>query len=43
MRKVVIGMAAAAIVGLASVAQAADIRLMTGPQAGIWVPLGGQL
>lgn len=25
------------------VAQADDVRLMTGPQGGIWVPLGGQL
>lgn len=24
-------------------AQAADMRLMTGPQGGVWVPLGGQL
>ncbi|MXQ14039.1 TAXI family TRAP transporter solute-binding subunit [Microvirga makkahensis] len=24
-------------------AQAADLRLMTGPQGGVWVPLGGQL
>jgi TRAP transporter TAXI family solute receptor len=38
---------AAAIAGgalcLAGVAGAAEIRMMTGPQAGIWVPLGGQL
>ncbi len=33
----------AILVGLASAAGAAEIRLMTGPQAGIWVPLGGQL
>lgn len=26
-----------------SAAQAAEIRLMTGPQGGVWVPLGGQL
>ena len=26
-----------------SVSQAADLRLMTGPQGGVWVPLGGQL
>jgi TRAP transporter TAXI family solute receptor len=32
-----------ALIGLASAAEAIDIRLMTGPQAGIWVPLGGQL
>jgi hypothetical protein len=24
-------------------AQAADIKLMTGPQGGVWIPLGGQL
>ena len=41
MRSVVLSMAAA--VGLASAAGAAEVRLMTGPQAGIWVPLGGQL
>jgi TRAP transporter TAXI family solute receptor len=41
MRSVILGVAVAA--GLASAAEAADIRLMTGPQAGIWVPLGGQL
>ncbi len=35
--------AAAAMMGLAGAAQTADIRMMTGPQAGIWVPLGGQL
>jgi len=41
MRSVVLSVAA--VVGLASGAGAAEIRLMTGPQAGIWVPLGGQL
>ncbi len=35
--------AVAATVGLAGVAGAAEMRLMTGPQAGLWVPLGGQL
>lgn len=38
--------ATAAIVaafGFASAASAADVRFMTGPQAGFWVPLGGQL
>jgi uncharacterized protein len=38
---------AAAAIGLAlgfgSAANAAEVRLMTGPQAGFWVPLGGQL
>lgn len=35
----------AAAVGalLPAAAQAADMRLMTGPQGGVWVPLGGQL
>ena len=41
MRSILLGLAVAA--GLASAATAADIRFMTGPQAGIWVPLGGQL
>jgi uncharacterized protein len=45
MRKTIL--AAAAIMGgalcLAASAGAAEVRLMTGPQAGIWVPLGGQL
>ncbi len=35
--------ASAAMLGLAVVASAAEVRLMTGPQAGFWVPLGGQL
>jgi TRAP transporter TAXI family solute receptor len=34
---------AAAVIALAGSAGAAEIRLMTGPQAGFWVPLGGQL
>jgi TRAP transporter TAXI family solute receptor len=33
----------AAVVAFAGTAVAADLRLMTGPQAGFWVPLGGQL
>jgi hypothetical protein len=40
------GLIVAAVVAAAHVAapaQAADVRLMTGPQAGFWVPLGGQL
>jgi TRAP transporter TAXI family solute receptor len=41
MRRIVLGVAA--VMAFASAAGAADIRLMTGPQAGIWVPLGGQL
>jgi hypothetical protein len=36
-------MAAAAISTIAFGAQAADLKLMTGPQGGVWVPLGGQL
>jgi TRAP transporter TAXI family solute receptor len=38
--------AAAAItlaLGFGGAASAADVRFMTGPQAGFWVPLGGQL
>ncbi len=41
MRSVILGVVA--VVGLATTANATDIRMMTGPQAGIWVPLGGQL
>ena len=45
MRK--IGFTAAAVLaatlGFAGAAGAAEVRLMTGPQAGFWVPLGGQL
>jgi TRAP transporter TAXI family solute receptor len=33
----------AAVLAMAGSAGAAEIRLMTGPQAGFWVPLGGQL
>ena len=29
--------------GFAGAAGAAEVRMMTGPQAGFWVPLGGQL
>jgi TRAP transporter TAXI family solute receptor len=37
-------LAAGFAVALSSVAAAgADLRLMTGPQGGVWVPLGGQL
>ncbi len=44
-RRTVLRVAAvvAAAVALAGAAGAAEVRLMTGPQAGIWVPLGGQL
>jgi TRAP transporter TAXI family solute receptor len=41
MRSILLGLAVAA--GLVAPATAADLRFMTGPQAGIWVPLGGQL
>jgi uncharacterized protein len=37
------GLAFGLAVGLAGAASAADIKLMTGPQGGAWVPLGGQL
>ena len=30
-------------IGLAGTASAVDLKLMTGPQGGSWVPLGGQL
>lgn len=33
----------AAAISTSAATQAADIRLMTGPQGGVWVPLGGQL
>jgi TRAP transporter TAXI family solute receptor len=33
----------AAVLTFGGAANAAEIRLMTGPQAGFWVPLGGQL
>jgi TRAP transporter TAXI family solute receptor len=36
-------MAAGLVIALAGSAPAADIKLMTGPQGGVWVPLGGQL
>ena len=35
--------AAICIAGFTVAATAAEVRLMTGPQAGFWVPLGGQL
>lgn len=45
MRKLMLTVATAVVsmAGLAGIASAAEIRLMTGPQAGNWVPLGGQL
>lgn len=35
--------AASSVALLAAPASAAELRLMTGPQGGVWVPLGGQL
>ena len=37
------GLAAGLVIALAGSAPAADIKLMTGPQGGVWIPLGGQL
>ena len=36
-------LAAGAAIALSGVSQAEQVRLMTGPQGGVWVPLGGQL
>src|SRR5919109_5426135 len=38
-------LASALVAGFAamSAAQAAELKMMTGPQGGVWVPLGGQL
>jgi uncharacterized protein len=36
-------LAALASVSLGGIASAENMRLMTGPQGGVWVPLGGQL
>ncbi|MFA6266945.1 MAG: TAXI family TRAP transporter solute-binding subunit [Pseudolabrys sp.] len=38
-----LGLAAGLAVAVAQPASATDIKLMTGPQGGVWVPLGGQL
>ncbi len=35
--------AVAATFAVSGIAKATEVRLMTGPQAGFWVPLGGQL
>ena len=37
------GLAAGLALALAGTATAADLRLMTGPQGGSWIPIGGQL
>ena len=43
MLKTMLLAATAALALAATGAQATEIRLMTGPQGGVWVPLGGQL
>ena len=45
MRKAILAAAVgtAALLGFAGTSSAAEVRFMTGPQAGFWVPLGGQL
>ena len=42
-RMMTIGMACGFAVALSGPAWPADLKLMTGPQGGVWVPLGGQL
>jgi TRAP transporter TAXI family solute receptor len=37
------GLAAGLVIAVIGSAPAAEIKLMTGPQGGVWVPLGGQL
>jgi uncharacterized protein len=39
----VTGLAAALAVAIAAPAAANDVRMMTGPQGGSWIPIGGQL
>ena len=41
--KLAAGAASLAILATAMPTAAADLRMMTGPQGGVWVPLGGQL
>jgi TRAP transporter TAXI family solute receptor len=45
MRKTLLAaaLAASAMLGLAGSGSAAELRMMTGPQGGSWIPLGGQL
>jgi hypothetical protein len=43
MRRIVLGAVAIAALGFVGAASAAEVRLMTGPQGGSWIPLGGQL
>jgi len=42
-RMTAFALAAGVIAALAAPAGAQDLKLMTGPQGGVWVPLGGQL
>jgi TRAP transporter TAXI family solute receptor len=42
-RTIWVAAAMAAAVGFSGHVHAAEVRMMTGPQAGFWVPLGGQL
>ena len=42
-RMTAFALAAGVIAALAAPASAQDLKLMTGPQGGVWVPLGGQL
>ena len=43
MRTLLAAVATLALGGAAAAQQAQTMRLMTGPQGGVWVPLGGQL
>jgi hypothetical protein len=38
-----LGLAAGLAIGLSGAAAANDVRMMTGPQGGSWIPIGGQL
>jgi TRAP transporter TAXI family solute receptor len=38
-----LGLAVGLAIGLAGAASANDLKMMTGPQGGSWIPLGGQL
>ncbi len=39
----IVGLAAGCVLAAATAASAADMKMMTGPQGGSWIPLGGQL
>jgi uncharacterized protein len=43
MIKKILGTVVLASIALTGTAQAQELRLMTGPQGGVWVPLGGQI